>query len=107
MLEPTRSGSEQVRSRYVFPYKQVKTAQKLMSVAGVVSAILQTYLDKAKADGVPVWLESTNQHACDVYLHFGFRHAEVFKIGVGKADKDGYRVDGGEGITLHTMIFEA
>jgi len=73
---------------------------------GVVSALLKTYLDKAREAGVPAWVEASGTHSRDIYAHFGFRLVEAVKIGAGKADKDGYRIDGGEGVTLYAMIFE-
>jgi len=73
---------------------------------GVVSAILKIYLDKARADGVPAWVEASGTHSRDIYTHFGFRFVEEAKIGAGKADKDGYRVEGGEGVSIYAMIFE-
>ena len=43
---------------------------------GVVSAILKIYLDKARADGVPAWVEASGTHSRDIYTHFGFRFVE-------------------------------
>jgi hypothetical protein len=40
---------------------------------GVVRAIIQPYVARAKSEGVPIWLVAGNQRARDVYAYFGFR----------------------------------
>jgi hypothetical protein len=72
----------------------------------MIRAIMETYLQKAQEEGVPAWLEASNEHARDVYIHLGFRLVEEIHLAVGKADKDGYRVTGGDGITVYAMIVE-
>ena len=73
---------------------------------GLVRALITPYLEKAKEEGVPAWLEATTPHSRDVYAHLGFREVEQIKIGEGKADRTGNAVAGGEGITIYCMIAE-
>jgi hypothetical protein len=69
--------------------------------------LIDTYIQKAKEEKVPLWLESTNEHARDVYLHLGFKLVDVVTLQEGKADENGYRVEGGKGVKLFAMIHEA
>ena len=75
-------------------------------ILGVVTALLWTYLEKAREEGVPAWLEATTEHAKDVYISLGFKLVETIRLAEGKADKDGFRVEGGEGIAIYAMIAE-
>ncbi|KIX05474.1 uncharacterized protein Z518_06346 [Rhinocladiella mackenziei CBS 650.93] len=43
------------------------------AVAGAVRAVLQPFIDQAAAEGKPIWLVTTNEHARDIYLHFGWQ----------------------------------
>ena len=90
---------------YSFLFSERKQTSNL-HFTGAVRAIMDTYLNKAKEEGLPVWLESTNIHARDVYLHLGFKVVEEVWLAVGKADKFGNRIEGGEGIIIYAMIVE-
>lgn len=74
---------------------------------GVARALIAPFLEKARQDNVPAWLEAINDHARDVYAHFGFHVVETVRIGEGKVDSTG-NVAGGErqGILVYGMIFE-
>lgn len=78
----------------------------LTYLLGVVRALIETYLQKAQEEGVPAWVEATSEHSRDVYTHLGFKMAEIVRLAVGKADKDGFRKEGGEGIAVYGMIAE-
>ena len=64
------------------------------------------FLLKAKESGFPAWLEATNEHARDVYAHYGFRVGEMVLVCVGSANGRGEPVEGGEGMRLWGMIYE-
>lgn len=53
------------------------------AVPGAVRAVLESVLEHASADKAPVWLLTTNPHARDIYLHFGFK-----QLGTHKAKAD-------------------
>jgi ribosomal protein S18 acetylase RimI-like enzyme len=40
---------------------------------GVVRAVIEPYVERAKREGVPIWLCAANERARDVYEYFGFR----------------------------------
>lgn len=80
--------------------------QDLIVTLGAVSALLKTYINKAREEGVPAWVEASGLHSRAIYEHVGFRFVEEVKIGAGEANKDGYRAEGGEGVSLYAMIFE-
>ncbi|RDW93641.1 uncharacterized protein DSM5745_00963 [Aspergillus mulundensis] len=73
---------------------------------GVVRALIQPFLQRAREDGVPAWLEAVDEHSRDVYGHFGFRTVEEFRVGAGEFNARGEMEDGGEGVALYAMIYE-
>jgi hypothetical protein len=75
-------------------------------VQGSINAVLKPYLDRARAEGVPAWLEATNPQAMRVYQHYGFRVVETIVIGKGKVDQCGWPKEDGEGVTAYAMIFD-
>ena len=72
----------------------------------VVRALIEPYLLKAKEAGLPAWVEALDEHARDVYAHFGFRTVVEACIGKGIADRNGNKVEGGEGVMVYGMIAE-
>lgn len=73
---------------------------------GAVSAVMRPFLERAKEDGVPAWLESVDLHAVQVYEHYGFRVCEKMIIGQGIARPDGWPEEGGEGFAVWAMVFD-
>lgn len=71
---------------------------------GAVSAIILPFLEKAKLESVPVWLESTAKNARDMYSHFGFEVVDEIVIGCGRLDAHGEENDNGEGIKSWAMV---
>ena len=78
----------------------------IISLSGVVKALFAPYLLQAQEAGLPIWLEATNEHARDVYAHFGFEIVEEVIIGEGSVDENGNLVAGGKGIATYGMILE-
>jgi len=78
----------------------------LTSFTGAIRALFEPYLHQAREAGLPAWLEATNEHARDVYAHFGFKVVEEVVIGEGKIDERGNLVDGGKGVVIYGMIVE-
>lgn len=73
---------------------------------GVIRAVIEPYLQKAQDADLPVWLEATNEHARDVYAHFGFKVVEEVVIGEGSIDRNGNLVKGGKGVIIYGMLKE-
>ncbi|ROW12051.1 hypothetical protein VMCG_00839 [Cytospora schulzeri] len=46
---------------------------------GAVRAVIQPYVDRARREGVPLWLVAGNERARDVYAYFGFGVVKVLK----------------------------
>lgn len=74
------------------------------SVPGAISALIRPYLDRARADGVPVWLEAIDERGVAIYEHFGFRLVEHVVVGKGTHSKSGWLEEGGEGVSGYCMI---
>ena len=47
--------------------------RKKPALRGAVRAVLQPFIDQAAAEGKPIWLTTTSEHARDIYLHFGWQ----------------------------------
>ncbi|QKX55455.1 uncharacterized protein TRUGW13939_02548 [Talaromyces rugulosus] len=73
---------------------------------GVIRALFDPYIERARQDGVPLWLEAISDHSRQVYEHFGFKTVAEFRTGLGKATPEGDLQEGGEGIRLWAMILE-
>ncbi|KAI1609316.1 hypothetical protein EDD37DRAFT_612873 [Exophiala viscosa] len=71
---------------------------------GAVRGLIEAYLEKAREDNLPAWLEATNTHARDVYSHFGFKVVDDFRIGVGIVNGQGWVEPAGEGVLMYAMI---
>lgn len=77
-------------------------------VAGSINAVMAPFLARARAEGVPAWLEATTPQAVKVYLHFGFRVVEEIVLGKGKVDAQGWpAVDSNaDGVTAWAMVYD-
>lgn len=73
---------------------------------GVVRALFEPYIARAREEKVPIWLEAVSEHSKQVYEHFGFKTVAILRMGEGKASPDGELQEGGEGIILWAMILE-
>ncbi|KAK4943429.1 hypothetical protein LTR10_016920 [Elasticomyces elasticus] len=71
---------------------------------GAVRGLIEPYLQKAREDNLPAWLEATNSHARDVYTHFGFKVVDDFRIGKGIVNGQGWIEHNGEGVLIYAMI---
>lgn len=79
----------------------------MSSVPGAVSAVIVPFLDRARRENVPVWLEAATQKAVKIYEHYGFRIVEEIRVGVGEYDIDGSNKPGGRGVSVFAMIYDA
>lgn len=99
--------------RKVFPRLQKYWHVSLMArdptrtEKGVVRAVIEPFVERAKAEGVPLWLEAGSERARDVYGWVGgFRVVGKAVSGKGEYDKTGRRVEAGngEGVTVWLMV---
>lgn len=75
-------------------------------VEGSITAVVQPFLDRAKDEGFPVWLEAVDEKSARLYEHFGFKLVEKVTVGKGEVNSFGYP-GGGEGVSGWCMIFNA
>ncbi|KAL4781531.1 hypothetical protein BJX76DRAFT_335223 [Aspergillus varians] len=73
---------------------------------GVVRALVDPYLKKAREQGVPVWLEAITEHGQQVYRHLGFRTVAEVRLGVGRTNSKGEIDEVGEGLLVYGMMAE-
>ncbi|EXJ90351.1 hypothetical protein A1O1_03450 [Capronia coronata CBS 617.96] len=78
-------------------------------VQGSLNAVISPYLERARAEHVPAWLEATSRQASKLYEHYGFRVVEEIVVGKGKVDSEGWPTpdDQGEGVTAWAMIYDS
>jgi hypothetical protein len=68
--------------------------------------LFDPYIARARAEGIPLWLESISEHSRQVYEHLGFRTVAEARMGVGKANAKGELEEDGEGVLVYGMICE-
>lgn len=70
---------------------------------GAVRGLVEPFLKKAAEQGLPAWLEATNDHAKGVYTYLGFREVGRFRIGKGVVNAEGWVEPNGEGVLIYGM----
>jgi hypothetical protein len=79
------------------------------STPGAISAVVLPFLERAREENVPAWLEATSPRAVAIYQHFGFQVCEEVVIGRGKCDDRGYPCSGEQatGVSAWGMIYDS
>lgn len=72
---------------------------------GLSSALIGKLQDRARVEGLPVWLEATTEHSAGVYARLGFERVGTVVLGKGKVGADGLAKMGGEGVKIHCMVW--
>ncbi|KAG0668668.1 hypothetical protein C6P45_004510 [Maudiozyma exigua] len=75
------------------------------SLKGTVRTMFDHYIEIANRENRALVLEAINEHARDVYAHFGFVNYNTFHYGVGEVDAKGQLDPNGEGHTGYLMIY--
>jgi GNAT superfamily N-acetyltransferase len=72
---------------------------------GLSSALIRQLQERARGEGVPVWLEATTEHSAGVYARLGFERCGTVVLGKGKVGAGGLQQAGGEGVKIHCMVW--
>lgn len=75
------------------------------SFAAVV-AVFDVFLNKAKEESVPVYLETALEESKKEYEELGFKVAEEVVIGKGRVDSTGWPKEGGEGVRTWALLYD-
>jgi hypothetical protein len=75
------------------------------SFAAVV-AVFDVFLNKAKEEDVPVYLETALEESKKEYEELGFKVAEEVVIGKGRVDSTGWPKEGGEGVRTWALLYD-
>lgn len=81
--EVEKTKTELIRSVYQQEFWQLVLLgrdPRKGNVSGAVTAVLRPFVDQAITDNKPIWLETTSEHARDIYLHFGWRIVRTITI---------------------------
>ena len=103
---PPISDSTQLRPFYHLSFLARNPAKP--RVPGSINAVITPFLERAKAENVPAWLEATTPQAARLYMHYGFRVVEIITVGEGKVDVLGWPAEGPTalGVTAYAMIYD-
>lgn len=69
-------------------------------------ACLEPFLEKAKKEEVPVWLETASEASRKEFEDLGFKVCEEVIIGKGRVNAKGWPQEGGEGVVTWAMIYD-
>jgi GNAT superfamily N-acetyltransferase len=72
---------------------------------GLASGMITQYQDKARKDGLPIWLEATTAKSRDLYDRLGFETVGEIVLGKGTHAETGFKAPNGPGVTLWGMIW--
>lgn len=72
---------------------------------GLCSAIMRSFQEMAARDQLPIWLEATTEKSMNLYQNLGWEVVGEGLLGEGKANADGIRCKGGEGVKIWGMIW--
>jgi ribosomal protein S18 acetylase RimI-like enzyme len=111
LVEDFWQTADELKARHLsgrkYWYLNVIARNPDSDVSGVARALIQPYLEKAAEEGLPAYLEATNEHAKNVYEHMGFKVVERVLVGKDLADERGNKVGkGGSGFYFWAMIAE-
>jgi len=67
---------------------------------------MEYFLQKAKRENIPVWLETASEGSVGEYEALGFRVAEMVVIGKGRVSEKGWPEQNGEGVKTWAMIWD-
>lgn len=95
---------DQIRPFYHFSFLARNTA--VPKVAGSIAAVIEPYLQRAREEMVPAWVEATTKQAAGIYTFYGFRLVEEITVGKGQVDAAGWPLEGGEGVTAYALIYD-
>jgi hypothetical protein len=70
-----------------------------------IADVMRPMLAMASERGWPVCLEATSARSRDVYKYLGFEVIEEMRIGAGRVDGDGHRLEDGPGIAIWAMVY--
>jgi hypothetical protein len=87
---------------YVFFVGTAEDARR----TGLCSQIMKEYQRIAAQEQLPIWLEATTEKSMLLYKKLGWRLVDELVIGKGKANADGVRCKGGEGVKIWTMLWQ-
>ncbi|ETN47259.1 uncharacterized protein HMPREF1541_01451 [Cyphellophora europaea CBS 101466] len=73
---------------------------------GAVSAVVKPILERAQAEGHPVWLEAVDERGVAIYKHFGFQLVDHVVLGKGTHNPSGWPEEGGSGTAGYCMIYD-
>ncbi|CCH42246.1 hypothetical protein BN7_1790 [Wickerhamomyces ciferrii] len=72
---------------------------------GSITPLVRPYLDKAKEQGISASLFAANEHAKEVYLHWGFEVLDYLILGEGKVNSEGELDPNGSGLKIYLMAY--
>ena len=103
--EFNKDTSTEVRTFYHLALLVRDTSASQEETDQAAREAMQVYLDKAKSDDVPIFLEAGAPEKKDEFLKWGFEVLEEVSVGGGKVDRRGWPTAGGGGVKVWGMIY--
>jgi predicted acetyltransferase len=72
---------------------------------GLCSKMISYWQEKAKCEGLPIWLEATTEYSMKLYVKLGFEVVDTILLGKGNVTKEAVECKGGEGVTAWGMVW--
>lgn len=72
-----------------------------------VKDVIAVYLDRAKKEEVPIFLEASSLESKKEFESWGFKAVEEVDVGEGKVDAKGWPTQGGAGLKVWGMVYNA
>ena len=69
----TEWGTRVAKVRLSTPHYHLQFLARTPAASGAITAVIQPFLDHARAEGVPAWLEAIDPRGVRIYEHYGFR----------------------------------
>ena len=106
--EDSNQTSDSVQLRPFYHLSFLARNPNKPRVPGSINAVVTPFLERARAENVPAWLEATTPQAARLYMRYGFRVVDIISVGEGKLDAQGWPATGPKaiGVTAYAMIFD-
>lgn len=105
--EFNKDTNTEIRTFYHLALLVRDTGADKAETAQAVKEAMALYLDRAKKEEVPIFLEASSQESKAEFETWGFKAVEEISVGQGKVDERGWPTSGGAGLKVWGMVFNA
>jgi len=103
--EYNKDSSTEIRTFYHLALLVRDISADHTETAQAVKEAMTVYLDRAKKEEVPIFLEASSQESKSEFEKWGFKAVEEVSIGQGRVDGRGWPTSEGSGLKVWGMVF--